>query len=212
MSTSATTSAKRRRAGPLTVQPVPPGPSLSRAPARATPPIQGNVLPPTPPAVAPSVRALSVQQAISLIDNRLLTLEKIALEQSKRADTAATSETMRSIIQDALSEFNHRYELLATELVELKETVLKLQSYTMDINKSLIHERIQILSDISEHKINKEDDEYEVESVNSVEEDVDLQNELGEEEAVDSGSSVIEPVTQDMMDAEVLLRGLRLSS
>ena len=239
MSTSATTSAKRRRAGPLTVQPAPPGPSLSRATGRAAPtsgPVSGPVpvpvptrvpvpQPSSPPSAGPSIRALTVQQAISVIDGRLLTLEKIALDQQSgrnTTDNAASSvstDTIQTLLHEHLSEFNHRYELLATELMELKETVLKLQSYTMDINKSLINERIQILSDIPSHSTigtlreDAEDD--------GDEDDGSVKCETVENESVELNDATTEsnttvdltgPVTQDMMDAEVLLRGLRLST
>lgn len=260
MSTSATTSAKRRRAGPLTVQPVPPGPSLSRAPGRAVgaaptssypsvppPPVstRGPVQQTQPPSVpspvanhvtstAPSIRPLTVQQAISVIDGRLLTLEKIALEQQSGRSTSETvggsPETMQALLHEHLSEFNHRYELLATELMELKETVMKLQSYTMDINKALINERIQILSDIPAHpqigvlqggesEDDNEDDgegnEVAAETISNGEDEADKMDdsvELAEHDLVEEITNLTEPITQDMMDAEALLRGLRLST
>jgi len=255
MSTSATTSAKRRRAGPLTVQPVPPGPSLSRAPGRAVagaaptsspssvppPPVstRGPVQPSQPPSVpspvastAPSIRPLTVQQAISVIDGRLLTLEKIALEQQSGRSTSETAggspEAMQTLLHEHLSEFNHRYELLATELMELKETVMKLQSYTMDINKALINERIQILSDIPAHPQigllqggegednddNNNEDDGEINELDSVtiSNVGDEAEELTEHDLVEEITNLTEPITQDMMDAEALLRGLRLST
>ena len=45
-------------------------------------------------------------------------------------------------------EFNSKFEILAGELAELKDIVLKLQTYTMDVNKTLYEERIQVLSDM----------------------------------------------------------------
>jgi len=44
---------------------------------------------------------------------------------------------------------NHRFEFLMNELIDLKDIVLKLQTYTMDVNKTLLDERIHLLSDIS---------------------------------------------------------------
>jgi hypothetical protein len=46
-----------------------------------------------------------------------------------------------------LDEFNARHELLANEIGSLKNVVMSLQSYTMDVNKMLLQERIKILSD-----------------------------------------------------------------
>ena len=48
------------------------------------------------------------------------------------------------------SEFNHRFEMLADEIGTLKDIVLKLQSYTMEVNKTLMEERIHVLSDLGE--------------------------------------------------------------
>ena len=48
-------------------------------------------------------------------------------------------------------EFNNRYELLASEIQNIKDVVLKLQSYTMEVNKTLMEERVRILSDIENH-------------------------------------------------------------
>ena len=57
---------------------------------------------------------------------------------------------MHQDFQDSLneqfSEFDHRYQLLAKEVIDLKHIVLKLQSYTLDVNKALIEERVQILT------------------------------------------------------------------
>jgi hypothetical protein len=38
--------------------------------------------------------------------------------------------------------------ILAGEVENLKDIVLKLQSYTMEVNKTLYEERIQVLSDM----------------------------------------------------------------
>jgi hypothetical protein len=41
-----------------------------------------------------------------------------------------------------------RFDILAREIADLKDVVLKLQAYTMDVNKTLLEERIHILSDL----------------------------------------------------------------
>lgn len=47
-----------------------------------------------------------------------------------------------------LEEFNSRFEILAHELHDMKDTIMKLQAFTMEVNKSMHDERIHILSDI----------------------------------------------------------------
>ena len=51
-----------------------------------------------------------------------------------------------------IQEYNMRFDIIAEEISILKDTVLKLQTYTMDVNKMLLNERIHILSDISMSK------------------------------------------------------------
>lgn len=40
-----------------------------------------------------------------------------------------------------ISEFNSRFELFAHEISDLKDVIMKLQSYTMEVNKSLLEEK-----------------------------------------------------------------------
>ena len=49
------------------------------------------------------------------------------------------------------SVFDEKFEVLANEIADLKDIVLKLQSYTMEVNKMLMEERITLLSDMDEH-------------------------------------------------------------
>jgi hypothetical protein len=81
---------------------------------------------------------LTLPQVIALIDQRLTNLET-----SKKEDTVSLD-----IGGGIIEEFNARFEILAEELSNLKDIVLKLQSYTMEVNKSLLEERIQIFSEI----------------------------------------------------------------
>jgi len=111
---------------------------------------------------------LTLQQVISLIDNRLISLET---ESKKTQDTIQTLQTMApsastnnndgssdisgmidAKLEEYFSEFNTRTELLATEITNLKQIVLNLQAYTLEINKTLMEERIQILSDLPKNE------------------------------------------------------------
>ncbi len=51
-----------------------------------------------------------------------------------------------------IQEYNMRFDIIAEEISILKDTVIKLQTYTMDVNKLLLNERIHILSDVSMSK------------------------------------------------------------
>jgi hypothetical protein len=95
---------------------------------------------------------LTLPQVIALIDRRLMNLEKFAKE-SKEVPLTTSSSTQSlsepaTLSSDLLDEFNNRFELLATEINNMKDIVLKLQSYTMDVNKTLLEERINVFSDL----------------------------------------------------------------
>ena len=44
-------------------------------------------------------------------------------------------------IEDMSEEYENRFDILAQEISELKQTVLSLQTYTMEVNKMLLNER-----------------------------------------------------------------------
>jgi hypothetical protein len=66
-------------------------------------------------------------------------------------ETGETGEIDTSISQ-VLDEFNNRFMMLAQEMGELKDTIMKLQTYTMDVNKMLLDERVNVLSDLGGDK------------------------------------------------------------
>jgi len=74
-------------------------------------------------------------------------------------------------ITEILTEYNSRFDLLAEEINNLKDIVMKLQSYTMDVNKTLMEERIHILSDLGNNTFeNQEGSNDDVVPENAVEE------------------------------------------
>ena len=87
-----------------------------------------------------NTQGLTLPQVISIIDSRLVNLESYVKEE--RSTPRSSPNT------DILNEFNHRTTLLAEEIASLKDIVLKLQSYTMEVNKTLYDERIHVLSDL----------------------------------------------------------------
>jgi hypothetical protein len=137
--------AKKRRAG---IQPTTPQPSN---------PIQSQS------AEASSMNSpkLTLPQVIAVIDNRLINLEQFMKEikensiQSEQLITENTenielndsNEVIKVPIAEYVVEMDKKFELLVEEISELKDIVLKLQSFTMEVNKTLMEDRIQILSD-----------------------------------------------------------------
>lgn len=160
--------AKKRRAAPpvqgVMTSPLFQSPQMFRAsmgiaqPANQPVPTRGMT--PTPPMPTtstqmqpPSGAGLTLPQVISLVDKRLVTLETFMSEtQNKSSETPDQSTPMNSSAEmpssEVLTEYNHRFELLAEEIANLKHIVLSLQSYTMEVNKMLVEERVRVFSDM----------------------------------------------------------------
>ena len=98
---------------------------------------------------------LTLPQVITLVDRRLIVLETHMKEnlQLRENDQALIRPAERDDVDvpdnvaTILEEYNSRFEILADEISNLKNIVLSLQSYTMDVNKALLNERIKILSE-----------------------------------------------------------------
>jgi len=108
---------------------------------------------PTPPtSAAPNSNQMTLTQVIATVDNRLTQLEKIA-----KHDVNADDNNLSVIVE----EFNNRFEMIVTEINSLKDIILKLQTYTMEVNKMLVDERIHVLSDLDNQPITSSIDNQE---------------------------------------------------
>jgi hypothetical protein len=124
--------------------------------------IQDGVAPVQNSQSQPPKSGLTLPQVISLVDKRLITLETFMRESQNGASTSVSNASLSqsskglSVSEDAVNqladEFNSKFEMLAREMADLKDTILKLQTFTMDVNKTLFEERIQVLSDMGENK------------------------------------------------------------
>ena len=114
--------AQRRRAGNLTNTPVIPGNSNSTAQ------VEQNI--------SDVKKPMTIQQVISVLDKRLLYLETYIktqmnnepnVEKSSISSTSVNMDEITSIVQNVIgehfSEFNHRYEMLAEEIINMKQIV-----------------------------------------------------------------------------------------
>ena len=158
--------AKKRRA--VAQQPTPqnrftqgpPQPPQPQGPPQRMPPPGQQQMPTQAP-------GLTLPQVIALIDTRLVTLERfmndskegivspptmpaftqpVAQPQSQpvNTDDLITSDDLN----DTVAEFDGRFQLLATELANLKDIVLSLQKYTMDVNKMLLESQQSAASSV----------------------------------------------------------------
>ena len=109
---------------------------------------------------------MTLQEVITHFNKRIT-----SLEENKQPVNIATTDELNPIIQ----EFNDRFELFATEIAMMKDQLLKLQTYTMDVNKMLLEERVQVLStNISSTNISSTNTDP-IEQTSMVNEDIDAQ-------------------------------------
>jgi hypothetical protein len=139
-----------------------------RAPPSVEPPpsIPGRQSPAQPNQPTNMSAGLTLPQVIAVIDKRLTNLETF-MGETKQAETkqvtdvniAQSLENLKSgetVGSSYLEEFNSRFEILADEIANMKNIVLSLQSYTMDVNKMLMDERIRILSEVTDEEVSGE--------------------------------------------------------
>ena len=80
----------------------------------------------------------TINEALRFLNNRIDTIENnISNNQTN---------TPSMIDNEVIEEYENRFDLIIQEINNLKDAMLKLQSFTMVVNKQLFEERINILS------------------------------------------------------------------
>lgn len=115
-----------------------------RAPAPVQVPVSQSTMGVQQPPQQP--QGLTLPQVISLVDKRLNVLETTVKGLAESSVDTHESAQIPSNITEVLDEFNARFDHLAGEIEGIKNIVLSLQSYTMDVNKMLLEDRVQLLS------------------------------------------------------------------
>tara|TARA_B100001287_G_scaffold275576_1_gene283593 strand:+ start:47627 stop:48547 length:921 start_codon:yes stop_codon:yes gene_type:complete len=246
MSTSATTAAKRRRAGNVVASPLfrqSPNPSsldsVQRRVNRSTENLQNETIRQLN-SVNPSTttnntvettdfkKPMSLQQVITVFDKRLLTLEKAIIENKVPMESTTTNqnisnelnleqtqkmidtlrEDLKITLTDQANEFDYRTNLLANEITNLKEIVIKLQSYTLEVNKSLYEEREQFINGSdsgiqiqSDEKLNEDDLEV-------IQDDVEPNISMELQETSETGINTIEELQEEPQEEPQELQNL----
>jgi prefoldin subunit 5 len=139
---AALSSARRRRAGPEAVIPGPvvrqttPQPSFPGSQSQQAQSSMGV--------------GLTLPQVIALVDKRLNSLESYVQTQTQNEIAQPNQSDIDARLTPIIEEYNARFDIIADELASLKDTIMKLQTYTMEVNKTLMGERIRILSEPEE--------------------------------------------------------------
>lgn len=145
---SSSIAAAKRRRGVIDTTPPPPPPQQQQQQMSGS---------------APSATGLTLQQVVKVVDKRLINLELFMKETidlrgssqnggggiqgsssssqpllSTQIETIdAEGKVTNMTIKDMLEDFDKKYELLAEEVITLKNIVLELQSFTMSVNKKM---------------------------------------------------------------------------
>ena len=97
--------------------------------------------PPQQQQQVPSGARLSIPQVITMLDSRLSKLES-------GAKGAVVTPTATEVPTKFMDEMESKFMMLAEEITTMKDVIMKLQAFTMDVNKTLFEERIQIMSEM----------------------------------------------------------------
>ena len=133
---SSNAAAIRRRAG---IQP--------STPVSTPPPTTTSSRSTTSNSAADQPRKLTLPEVIANFDQRINKLEE-NIKSSPQMPSNASSSIEPNELQNVLNEYNDRFEMIASEISNIKDALLSLQTYTMDVNKMLLNERVRVLSDL----------------------------------------------------------------
>ena len=90
-------------------------------------------------------------------NNRPMTINQAFKSMSDRVNILEEKVSEGGVTVELVNEYEHRFEMILTEIVNIKDTLLKLQTFSMEVNKSLHDERIKMLSDIDTPSITELD-------------------------------------------------------
>ena len=102
-------------------------------------------LPLPPPGGGGGVR-LTVPQVLVMLESRITKLETGV--RSAPVSKPTPPAPAQTDFQSTLDDMESKFMMLAEEISTMKDVIMKLQAFTMDVNKTMFEERIQIMSDI----------------------------------------------------------------
>ena len=135
---------------------------------------------PTPTISENTNKPMTINQAFRAMNERINVLDK------KVSDDQSNPVITDSII----NEYEQRFEMILNEIVNIKDTLMKLQTFSMEVNKSLHDERIQLLTDVDSSNV------PEIDHFNLGEEDTNIALEVVDVVTPD----VTDVVTPDVTD------------
>lgn len=95
--------------------------------------------------------SISLQSIIGTLNTRITKLEQNSINNNTNDNNVDGTNL-------DIDEINTRFDIIVNEIAEIKDIILKLQTFTMEVNKNLYNERIQILSNDYHDNINITDE------------------------------------------------------
>lgn len=136
--------------------------------------------PPLPPQkTVTEQRVLSTQEVILSLNNRLGILEeKLSNTTDNNTDNNSNEYINQDQLNNIINDLNNKFNTVADEMDDIKNIVIKLQSYTMDVNKTLIEERVKMLSTINTENLNITEENVKIDhdSINNSQNNSDHEN------------------------------------
>ena len=109
--------------------------------------VNPNGMVPEPPTTQPKT-SMTIPQVLSVFEKRIMDIEKRIENQSldKQEKVVEKSDSeMSEHMKQVIDEYEERFEMLLTQINQMKEMLSSLQMYTMEVNKILL-ERSGILT------------------------------------------------------------------
>ena len=93
---------------------------------------------------------MTIPQVLKLLDSRIVKLENNPpTVQEIKSDVVDSFSEEKGKIQEVLQEYDERFQVVVDEMQQIKDMVLKLQSYTMEVNKTLLEERMEYMKGVT---------------------------------------------------------------
>jgi hypothetical protein len=140
-------------------------------------------------------KPMSLPQVLKMFDSRLATLEnatKEAKPESSIVESQIISQEETNAIKEILNEYDERFQMLAGEIQEMKSALMKLQTYTMDVNKTLLEERVQYMTPVVNSTIPS----------STIDQPIDYDNIVGTSETIEMRDANVDSTPENLSSEE----------
>jgi hypothetical protein len=140
-------------------------------------------------------KPMSLPQVLKMFDSRLATLEtatKEAKPESSIVESQIISQEETNAIKEILNEYDERFQMLAGEIQEMKSALMKLQTYTMDVNKTLLEERVQYMTPVVNSTTPS----------STVDQPIDYDNIVATTETIEMRDAILNPPPENLSSEE----------